>query len=73
MDNKRLKSETIKVSLSDNGAVYELKKHSSIIQMKSVATMLQRKLFNSLLWIANEELKKHTDARIFETTIGQLK
>lgn len=73
MSDKRTKSETVKVTLSDNWAVYELKKHSSIIQMKSVATMLQRKLFNSLLWIANEELKKDSGARAFQTTIGQLK
>lgn len=72
MDNKKLKKETRKITLSDSGVVYELKKHSSIIQMSNATTLLQRKSFNALLWIANQSYKEG-DKRIFETSISNLK
>ncbi len=52
---------------------FEIKKHSSIVQMGNVTTMQERKAMNALIWIAKDQLKREPDTRIFTCTIGILK
>jgi plasmid replication initiation protein len=73
MEDKKTRKETRKIVISDNEWTYELRKHSSIIQMSNATTMLQRKSYNALLRIANEHLKKDENKRIFEVNIGKMK
>lgn len=52
---------------------FEIKKHSSIVQMSNIATLQERKVMNALLWIAKDTLKRSPDDRVFNTEVGTLK
>jgi len=57
----------------DSGNTWEIKKHSSIVQMGNITTMQERKAMNALIWIAKDVLKRNPDERIFQTDIGVVK
>ena len=49
---------TRQISLFAEDNHFEIKKHSSIVQMSSIATLQERKIMNVLLRIAKDHLKK---------------
>ena len=51
--------------LDISDTTWEIKKHSSIVQMNNVTTQLERKILNSMIWIAKDALKREPDQRIF--------
>ena len=56
-----------------SGAIWEIKKHSSIIQMSNVTTLQERKAMNSLIRIAKDALKRNPNEREFVCDIGIIK
>jgi hypothetical protein len=60
------------ISLFDK-SYFEIKKHSSIVQMSNIATLQERKVMNALLRIAKDNLKRTPDDRVFTTDLGILK
>lgn len=52
---------------------YELKKHSSLIQMKNVITATQRKMFNSLLYLSARMLRFNPDLQVFQIKLSELR
>ena len=54
-------------------AVREIKKHSSIVQIGSIATLQERKTMNALIRIARDQLKRDPEQRTFSCDIGILK
>ena len=68
------RSETKRITLFDQEwSLYEIKKHSSIVQMTNATTWVQRKTFNALLWVANEMIKQDPTTTKFSTTYSYLK
>ena len=58
--------KTKQISLfKDDNTVFEIKKHSSIVQMSNITTLQERKLMNVLLWIAKDFLKRNPNERVF--------
>jgi hypothetical protein len=53
--------------------IYEIKKHSGIVQMGNITTLQERKTLNALLWIAKDILKRVPDERMFVCDLGLLK
>lgn len=51
----------------------EIKKHSSIVQMNSVATLQERKVLNTLIRVAKDFLKREPEKKVFTCGIGILK
>ena len=64
---------TRQISLFTEDTHFEIKKHSSIVQMSSIATLQERKVMNVLLWIAKDHLKRNPDERVFVSDLGILK
>ncbi len=56
-----------------SGEVWEIKKHSSIVQMSNVTTLQERKAMNSLIWIGKDILKRNPNEREFKCDIGIIK
>lgn len=54
-------------------AVWEIKKHSSIVQMSNITTLQERKAMNSMIWIAKDQLKRKPEQRSFVCDIGMVK
>ena len=54
-------------------SIWEIKKHSSIVQMSNVTTLQERKAMNSLIWIAKDQLKRKPEQRSFVCDIGMIK
>jgi len=52
---------------------FEIKKHSSFIQMHSEASLMQRKLINGIIYIVKDQLLRNPDERIFIMDLGVLK
>lgn len=62
------------ISLFDeNETIWEIKKHSSIVQMWNITTKQERKTMNALIWIAKDILKRNSDERVFRCDIGMIK
>lgn len=51
----------------------KIKKHSSIVQIGNMTTLLERKAMNSLIWLAKDQLKRHPGSRVFQCDIGIIK
>lgn len=56
-----------------SGEVWEIKKHSSIVQMSNITTLQERKAMNSLIRIAKDALKRNPNEREFKCDIGIIK
>lgn len=56
-----------------DNSVWEIKKHSSIVQMSNITTLQERKAMNSLIWIAKDHLKRNPEQRSFVSDIGRIK
>lgn len=62
------------ISLFDGNDSYrEIKKHSSMVQMTNVTTLQERKVMNSLIWIAKDMLKRQPDSGSFNCDLWILK
>ena len=57
----------------DKNTSWEIKKHSSIVQMSNVTTLVERKSMNALIRIAKDCLKRDPEQRIFTCEIGLIK
>lgn len=57
----------------DKNTSWEIKKHSSIVQMSNVTTLVERKSMNALIRIAKDCLKRDPNQRIFTCEIGLIK
>lgn len=57
----------------EDTATFEIKKHSSIVQMGNITTLQERKAMNALIRIARDQLKRNPEARVFTCEIGILK
>ena len=53
--------------------MWEIKKHSSIVQMSNITTLQERKAMNSLIRIAKDQLKRSPEQRSFVCDISILK
>ncbi len=56
----------------NNNTALELKKHSALSNIKNELTAVQRKLYNSALFIAGKELKKNPETRLFKVPFSEL-
>ncbi len=63
------KTRQIRLFDTDN-SVWEIKKHSSLVQMSHLGTLMERKVMNALIWIAKDELKRQPEQRSFRCDIG---
>ena len=54
-------------------SVWEIKKHSSIVQMSNITTLQERKAMNTLIRIAKDHLKRNPGQRSFICDIGMVK
>lgn len=52
---------------------FEIKKHSSLIQMQWDASLIQRKAMNGIIYIIKDQLARNPEQRIFKTDLGILK
>jgi hypothetical protein len=68
-----MSTEPQKTSLKADEPIYEIKKHSSIVQMGNVRSLLERKTMNALIWIAKDQLKRSPEQRLFTCDVGLLK
>jgi len=62
------------ISLRDDSeSNREIKKHSSIVQLGGLATLLERKLINAAIWITKDQLKRNPNEVRFSAEIGLFK
>jgi len=62
------------ISLFDNNNLtYEIKKHSSMVQMSNITTLQERKAMNAMIRIARDVLKRNKGALSFTCDIGLIK
>ena len=54
---------------SDN-SLWEIKKHSSLVQMSHLGTLMERKVMNALIRLAKDALKRNPGERSFSCDIG---
>jgi len=54
----------------DNSSDYQIKKHSSIVQISNITTLQERKTMNALIRIAKDVLKREPDQNSFKVDIG---
>lgn len=66
------KKKTFSLS-QGNDTIREIKKHSSLVQMGNITTVLGRKLMNCLICIAKDQLKRSPTQRLFTCDIGIIK
>ena len=52
---------------------FEIKKHSSLTQMKSDFSLQQRKSINALIRIAKDQLKRNKDETVFQIDLMVVK
>ena len=64
-----LRSRMIKckqITLFDKDDSYwEIKKHSSMVQMGNFGTLLQRRLMNVSIWVTRDQLKRNPNKQRF--------
>jgi len=52
---------------------FKIKKHSSLIQIRSQMTLIQRKALNGLIYLIKRELNLNPDKQTFRIELGVLK
>ena len=57
----------------ETGQQWEIKKHSSLVQMGNITTLLERKTLNALIYIAKDQLKRDHSRRVFTCDLGIIK
>ena len=69
-----MKKRSTQISIRDReGSHWEIKKHSSMVQMTNVTTLQERKVMNALIWIAKDILKREPKSTVFSCELGILK
>ena len=59
--------------LLDDSQSWEIKKHSSLVQIGNITTMWQRKVLNALIYIAKDQIKRAPDRKFFQCDLGVIK
>ena len=59
--------------LQEDKAIFEIFKHSALIQISNRITLQQRKIINALHLVIKDQLKRDPDRRLFTFEIGLLK
>ena len=52
---------------------FQIKKHSSLIQIQSQLSLNQRKMINGLIFLVKQKININASQRIFEIELGVLK
>jgi len=69
-----MKKRAKQISLwNDNESNREIKKHSSIVQLGGLATLMERKLINAAIWITKDQLKRDANQLRFTAEIEHFK
>ena len=67
-------SKTKQYSLfREDASLWEIKKHSSLVQISNIATLVQRKAMNALVCVAKDMLKRNPEQRIFSCDLSVVK
>lgn len=58
---------------SESGEQWEIKKHSSLVQMGNITTLIERKSLNALIYIAKDQLKRNPNANVFTCDLNTIR
>lgn len=59
------KTKVTAIKLIEEEKTIEIKKHSSLIQINNVTSLLQRKIMNAMVWLVKTSLKQAGDQTLF--------
>ena len=57
----------------EDESFWEIKKHSSLVQISNLASLVQRKSMNALVCVAKDILKRNPEQRIFKCDLSLIK